>query len=112
MAFTDKQGNTSVKYTRDGAFTVNKEGYLVTKDGDYVLNATGAMNGDPGQNNYIRLDPNASITVNKLGYVMQNNQIVGTIGMVDVDNYDYLENTVRICITFFREETGLQQMPI
>ena len=22
---------------------------------------------------------------------MQNNQIVGTIGMVDVDNYDYLE---------------------
>ena len=83
VAFTDKQGNTSVKYTRDGAFTVNKEGYLVTKDGDYVLNATGAMNGDPGQNNYIRLDPNASITVNKLGYVMQNNQIVGTIGMVD-----------------------------
>ena len=33
VAFTDKQGNTSVKYTRDGAFTVNKEGYLVTKDG-------------------------------------------------------------------------------
>lgn len=91
VAFTDKQGNTSVKYTRDGAFTVNKEGYLVTKDGDYVLNATGAMNGDPSQNNYIRLDPNAAITVNKLGYVMQNNQIVGTIGMVDVDNYDYLE---------------------
>ena len=91
VAFTDKQGNTSVKYTRDGAFTVNKEGYLVTKDGDYVLNATGAMNGDPGQNNNIRLDPNAAITVNKLGYVMQNNQIVGTIGMVDVDNYDYLE---------------------
>ena len=91
VAFTDKQGNTSVKYTRDGAFTVNKEGYLVTKDGDYVLNATGATNGDPGQNNYIRLDPNAAITVNKLGYVMQNNQIVGTIGMVDVDNYDYLE---------------------
>ena len=91
VAFTDKEGNTSVKYTRDGAFTVIKEGYLVTKDGDYVLNATGAMNGDPGQNNYIRLDPNAAITVNKLGYVMQNNQIVGTIGMVDVDNYDYLE---------------------
>ena len=114
VAFTDKQGNTSVKYTRDGAFTVNKEGYLVTKDGDYVLNATGAMNGDPGQNNYIRLDPNAAITVNKLGYVMQNNQIVGTIGMVDVDNYDYLEKYGEnlYCLTFFREETGLQQMPI
>ena len=37
IAYTDKQGNSSVKYTRDGAFTVNTQGYLVTKDGDYVL---------------------------------------------------------------------------
>lgn len=91
VSFTDKQGNTSVKYTRDGSFTVNKEGYLVTKDGDYVLNTTGAMNGDPSQNNYVRVDPNAKITINKLGYVIQNDQIVGTVGLVDVDNYDYLE---------------------
>ena len=76
IAFTDKQGNTSVKYTRDGSFTVNTEGYLVTKDGDYVLNATGA---------------NATVTVNKMGYVIQNDQVVGTLGVVDVDNYDYLE---------------------
>lgn len=57
--FLPWHSRTSRKYFRevyaDGAFTVNKEGYLVTKDGDYVLNATGAMNGDPGQNNYIRL---------------------------------------------------------
>ena len=91
IAFTDKQGNTSVKYTRDGSFTVNAEGYLVTKDGDYVLNATGAMNGDPDEENFIRVDPNATIAVNKLGYIFQNDQIVGTLGMVDIDNYDYLE---------------------
>ena len=91
IAFTDKQGNTSVKYTRDGSFTVNTEGYLVTKDGDYVLNATGAMNGDPSERNFIRVNPNAEISVNQLGYIMQNDQVVGTLGMVDVDNYDYLE---------------------
>ena len=91
IAFTDKSGNTSVKYTRDGSFTVNTEGYLVTKDGDYVLNATGAMNGDPDPRNRIQVDPNATISVNKLGYIMQNDQIVGTLGMVDIDNYDYLE---------------------
>jgi flagellar basal-body rod protein FlgG len=91
IAFTDKEGNTSVKYTRDGSFTVNTDGYLVTKDGDYVLNATGAMNGDPDESNFIRVDPNATITVNKLGYISQNDQIVGTLGMVDFDNYDYLE---------------------
>ena len=28
VAFTDKSGQTSVKYTRDGAFKVNADGYL------------------------------------------------------------------------------------
>lgn len=91
IAFTDKEGNTSVKYTRDGCFTVNVDGYLVTKDGDYVLNATGAMNGDPSEENFIRVDPNAKITVNQLGYIFQNDAIVGTLGIVDFDNYDYIE---------------------
>ena len=91
ISFTDKQVNTSVKYTRDGSFTVNTEGYLVTKDGDYVLNATGAMNGEPSRNNFIQVDPNETVTVNKMGYVIQNDQVVGTLGVVDVDNYDYLE---------------------
>ena len=31
ISYTDKAGNTSVKYTRDGAFIVNTQGYLVTK---------------------------------------------------------------------------------
>ena len=29
--------------------------------------------------------------MNQLGYIMQNEQIVGTLGMFDIDNYDYLE---------------------
>ena len=38
IAFTNKAGETSVKYTRDGAFTVNTEGYLVTKLGNIYQN--------------------------------------------------------------------------
>lgn len=91
ISFTNKQGETSVKYTRDGSFTVNTEGYLVTKDGDYVLNATGALNGDPSEANYVQVDPNATLMIDKLGYIYQNDVLVGTIGVVDVDNYDYLE---------------------
>ncbi len=91
VSFTDKQGNTSVKYTRDGSFTVNTDGYLVTKDGDYVLNATGALNGDPDPANYIRIDPLQDFAVNELGFIIQNNQIVGTVGIADIDNYDYIE---------------------
>lgn len=88
VSYTDKQGNTSVKYTRDGAFTVNSQGYLVTKDGDYVLNQEGAMNGNP--NSRIQVDPNEEIVVDDRGYITQNNQQVGRIGVVDFENYNYL----------------------
>ena len=41
VEFTDKQGETSVKYTRDGNFTLNESGELVTQDGDRVLGTNG-----------------------------------------------------------------------
>ena len=41
ISFTNKAGETSIKYTRDGSFTLNREGYLVTKDGDFVLDKIG-----------------------------------------------------------------------
>lgn len=92
ISFTDKQGNTSVKYTRDGAFTLNAQGYLVTKDGDYVLNANGAMNSDPGQANFIQLDPNQTFAVNELGQIYQNGALVGEIGVVSIADTNFLEH--------------------
>lgn len=91
IAFTDKQGQTSIKYTRDGAFKVDANGYLVTADGDHVLNATGALGSNAAQENWVRVDPNATFSVNSLGYIVQNDQLVGTVGVVDIDNYDYIE---------------------
>jgi len=91
VSFTDKEGNTSVKFTRDGNFVVDNEGYLRTKDGDYVLNAEGAMNMQPNEENYIRLNPMAAISVDEMGYIYQNDELVTTIGLVDFENYDYLE---------------------
>ena len=88
LSYTNKQGETSVKYTRDGAFKVNTEGYLVTKDGDYVLNANDARNGNV--NGRIQVDPTQKITVDELGNIYQNDQQVGTIGIVDFADYDYL----------------------
>ncbi len=91
ISFTNKNGETSVKYTRDGAFTVNREGYLVTKDGDYVLNQAAANAGNPGQNGYIQVDPNVELVVDEEGYLYQNGVQLGQIGVVDFENYDYLE---------------------
>ena len=91
VSFTDKNGNTSVKLTRDGNFVVDNEGYLRTKDGDYVLNATGALHMDANPANYVRVNTLQPFTVDLQGYIYQNDQLVGTLGVVDVQNYDYLE---------------------
>lgn len=88
ISYTDKAGNTSVKYTRDGAFIVNSQGYLVTKDGDFVLNRNGAMNAD--SNARIQVNPNLPIVVTADGGIYQNDVLVGNIGLVDFADYDYI----------------------
>ena len=90
IEFTDKAGNTSVKYTRDGSFTLTLEGTLVTKDGDYVLDTNG---------NHITIDPTQPTTIDRQGNITQgdNAQILATIGITDFErnpegtDYYYLE---------------------
>ena len=102
IAFTNKAGETSVKYTRDGAFTVNTEGYLVTKDGDYVLNQAGAQNTDP--NARIRLNPNAKITIDELGNIYQNDQLVTRIASLILMIIIIFPSMVRICMILWMED--------
>jgi flagellar basal-body rod protein FlgG len=52
------------RYSRDGAFTVNQEGILVTKNGNPVL----------GENGQIRVQPN-NFVVNERGEIVVNNAI-------------------------------------
>lgn len=91
ISFTNRDGETSIKYTRDGAFTVDQEGYLRTKDGDYVLNAYGAENSDGGVANYVRVNPNMPFVINAEGQIVQDNEVIGDVGVVDFANYDYIE---------------------
>lgn len=90
ISFTDRAGNNSIKYTRDGEFTVDRNGYLRTSDGDYVLNAYGALNSANNAGNYVRVDPMLPYTIDQSGRIYQNNQLVGQVGVVDIDNYNYL----------------------
>lgn len=90
ISFTNKQGETSIKYTRDGAFTVDLNGYLRTSDGDYVLNMNGALNSDNAEANYVRVDPNQAYAVDQQGFIFQNNQLIGQIGVVDFADYNFI----------------------
>ena len=81
VEFTNKSGQTATKYTRDGSFTLNKDGYLVTQDGDYVL----------GKNGRIQLNTLQNSVIDKLGNIYQNNQLVATLRITDFEDYNYVE---------------------
>ena len=82
IEFTNKAGETSTMYTRGGQFTLNRDGYLVTEDGDYVLDT---------QSRRIRVDTLQDAKIADDGTITQNDVAVARIGLVDFEDYDYLE---------------------
>lgn len=82
VQFTNKAGETSTKYTRDGSFTLDSSGYLRTKDGDYVMGTRGR----------IRLNPNADTSIDSMGNITQNGTAVASLRITDFEDYNYLEH--------------------
>lgn len=82
IEFTNKSGETSTMYTRAGQFTLNREGYLVNEDGDYVLDE---------QSRRIQLDPLQEATISDDGTITQGGNQVARIQVIDFEDYNYLE---------------------
>lgn len=82
ISFTDKSGNETIKYTRDGSFTVDAEGTLRTKDGDYVLN-------DAGEQIILPTDT-TDVVFDSLGNIYIDGEYTDTLGIADFEDYDYL----------------------
>lgn len=99
IEFASKDGTTATRYTRDGSFTVNVDGYLVTKDGDYVLNTN---------NSRIKVDPTQEVVVDTRGNIIQNDKAICTIKITDFQDYNYLEHYGE---NFFYPVDGAQTKP-
>ncbi|MCR5790042.1 MAG: flagellar hook-basal body protein [Lachnospiraceae bacterium] len=84
VGFTNKAGETSIKYTRDGCFTLNQKGELVNKNGDYLLDVNG---------NHIVVDPTQNYEIDRLGVIRQAGGAanLAQVNIVDFVDYDYLE---------------------
>jgi flagellar basal-body rod protein FlgG len=81
VEFTNKAGETSTKYTRAGNFTLTKDGYLVTEEGDYVL----------GTNGRIQLSTTAGDTnIDRVGNIYQDDQLVASLKITDFEDTNYL----------------------
>lgn len=80
--FMDKEGNCILKYTRDGSFTLNVDGALVNKNGDYLMST---------DHTHIILDPTQDFSVDRAGRVLQNGNVMAQIQLTDFEDYNYLE---------------------
>lgn len=87
VEFTNKAGEVSTLYTRDGNFTITEEGYLVTTDGDYILGETAN-----GGSDRIQLDPNSEVLVNEQGEIIQDGEVVAKLKITDFADYNYLRH--------------------
>lgn len=98
VEYTNKAGETSTMYTRDGNFTMNAQGYLVTQDGDYVLGARGR---------HIKLSTTDDISIDRDGNIYQAGENVGTIQITDFEDYNYLE---RYGENYFQAVEGAEEI--
>ncbi len=96
--FMDKEGNCILKYTRDGSFTLNVDGALVNKNGDYLMSTN---------NTHIILDPTKDFRVDKQGRIYQNDVLQAQIQLMDFEDYDYLE---RYGENYFQPVEGATEM--
>ena len=75
-------GGQLIKYTRDGNFTLTQDGYLVTSEGNNVLDVN---------NNPIQLDPTVDTTILQDGSIIQNQNVVSTIQVARFDSPQFLQ---------------------
>ena len=81
----DAANQTDIMYTRDGNFTLTAEGVLVTQDGDFVLSQDGG---------HIEIDPTLKTEINMLGEIIQDGQVVATVGVFDFAKTTYPDGRI------------------
>ncbi len=82
ISYTDKKGNTSEKYTRDGEFTMDSEGHLRTLEGDYVQ----------GEGGNIMIPVETSeVSIRDNGDIYADGEYVDSLRIVDFEDYNNIE---------------------
>lgn len=76
VLFSVSNSNGETRYTRNGNFTLDQQGFLTTPAGHYVLDTNGAP---------IQLE-SEQFTIQPDGAIVQNGNAVGTIGIAYAEN--------------------------
>jgi flagellar basal-body rod protein FlgF len=89
-----------IRYTRDGAFSVNAEGFLVTGNRDVVLGENGPISIEGGE-----------VHIGRDGQVMVNNESVDKILVVDFDEPQLLRKEGFSYYSYQGENIGISTVP-
>lgn len=82
VSYHNRDGSTSTKFTRDGSFTMTKDGYVVDMDGNNLVSENGVLQVPPDAVN---------VVIDERGYVYADDQLVDRIVLVDYEDYDFIE---------------------
>ena len=82
ISYADQNGNESIRYTRDGSFTTNADGILMTKDGDFVLDESDGL---------IYIPEGTEVAINEFGTIFADGQEIARLQITDFEDYNYLK---------------------
>ncbi|HHV09797.1 MAG TPA: flagellar hook-basal body protein [Clostridiales bacterium] len=83
LEVTDKAGNVSTQYTRNGSFTMTKDGRLVDEDGNHLM----------GEGGGITIPTDAvDVVIDATGAIYADGNYVDTLKIADFEDYNYLVN--------------------
>lgn len=97
--FSVREGDGTVRYTRNGEFTINSQNQLVTGTGEPVIGTGGPIT---------VLPTGESLSVDPSGKIYQGNQLVGALSVVD-----FADNTKLVKVSGgFHAGEGAQATPV
>lgn len=81
LEVTDKAGNVSTQYTRNGSFTMNKDGLIVDANGNHLMGSGGEIT--------IPTD-SAEVVIDNSGAIYADGNYIDTLQITDFEDYKYL----------------------
>ena len=79
--FFEMRKGDEIRYTRDGSFKMDRDGYMIDADGNHVQ----------GESGDIQVPLEASIYIDNYGGIFADGAYIDSIKLVDFEDYDYLE---------------------
>jgi flagellar basal-body rod protein FlgG len=82
LSCTDKAGNVSTNYTRNGSFTMTKDGHIVDENGNYLMGESGAI--------VVPTDA-SEVVVDQTGTVYADGAYIDKLKITDFEDYNYIK---------------------